>query len=414
MRKKILLLLVVLSMTISNSYSQWVQQTSPVNHHLTNVRFVNERTGWITTYSGSILKTTNSGANWIVQYSIPGKRMFGLSVVDSNTVYVVGWFQTILKTTDSGENWVEISNGPWGTGHSYDAVYFINKDTGWVSGTGQLVFKTTNGGKTFDSATVSGFSYDIYFKNANEGLVCGQTAAMHRTTDGGRSWNPIYVPVGTQSADFGKLTFVDENTGYTQGVSNGKVYKTTNFGLTWDSLTRIPEASFLSCIFFSSPSTGWSCGDQNQLYKTTDAGVTWRRENTSNLTPYGIRAIHFISDSIGWCVGDVGKIAHTTNGGLTFIKSALSTTPVNFYLEQNYPNPFNLQTRIRYKIGKLGKYKMEIYNIIGQIQETLFDGVRTAGDYTITYNAERLTSGIYYYVLSSDKEILTKKFVLTK
>lgn len=412
--KKIILILLIINCSLLIAEAQWIQQNSPVNHHLTNIKFANKITGWITTFSGSILKTSNSGLNWLVQYTIPGKYMFGLSVVDSKTVIAVGWFETIIKTTDGGENWTEIKNGPIGIGHSFDAVYFNNKDTGWVAGSGNLIFKTTNGGLTFDSVVVSGRFKDFYFRNTNEGLVCGEGGTIHKTENGGLNWIEIFVPVGSQSADFSNLTFVNYNTGYTLGVQNSKIYKTTNFGLKWDSLTRIPSTGYMNCIFFSNVNIGWSCGDNNQIYKSTDAGIIWKRENTSQFSPWGYGGLYFASDSIGWSVGTAGKIVYTTSSGLTFAKEQFSSIPNNMNLRQNYPNPFNSSTKIKYEIKKLGKYKMEIYNYLGQSIEILFNEIKNYGIYEININAEKLSSGIYFYRLSGIDQYQVNSFLLIK
>lgn len=412
--KKIIIVLILIHCLFQFAEGQWLQQVSPVNQHLTKVKFVNSKTGWITTYSGSIMKTTNSGENWIVQYSNPGKQMYGLSIVDTNIVYAVGWFETIVKTTNGGSNWIEIKNGPFGEGHSYEAVYFINKETGWVSGSGNLIFKTTNGGMAFDSIIVLGQFRDFYFRNNKEGLVCGEGGYMYKTDNGGLNWHEIFVPVANQSADFNNLTFVNNDTGYTQGTQNGKVYKTTNFGLTWDSLTRIPESINMISIFFSSVNTGWTCGQNNKIFKTTDAGLNWRRENTSSFSPYGFASIYFLNDSIGWCVGTLGKIAYTTSSGMTGVSNSTMHLLNDFSLKNNYPNPFNSSTIIKFNIEKNSNYKLEIFNNLGQLIETIFNEYKSKGNYEIVFNADKIPSGNYFYKLSNGKESQLKKFLLIK
>lgn len=299
-------------------------------------------------------------------------------------------------------------------GHSYESVFFINKDTGWITRTGNTILKTTNGGLSFDSAFAEGRLYDIYFKNSNEGLACGQSASMRRTTNGGLSWSEISVPVGTKADDLYRLTFVNQYTGYTQGVHNSKIYKTTDFGDTWDSLTRIPGTTFMNCIFFSSTNTGWSCGDNNQIFKTTDTGLTWQQENTSHFNPWAYGAIYFIDDSIGWAVGSAGKIIHTTNGGLTFVDYHYLPLVNDFSLEQNYPNPFNSSTKIKYNIFENEKYRMEIFNSLGQIIELLFDEYKIQGSYEFLYECNGMPSGIYFYRLSGKDQSQLNKFLLIK
>jgi hypothetical protein len=71
--------------------------------------------------------------------------------------------------------------------------------------------------------------------------------------------------------------------------------------------------------------------------------------------------------------------------------------PENPFLVQNYPNPFNASTTFRYHLPESGHVKMQIYNIRGQLTETLVDGRQKAGEHHLLWNAKKLSSGIYFY-----------------
>ncbi len=88
--------------------------------------------------------------------------------------------------------------------------------------------------------------------------------------------------------------------------------------------------------------------------------------------------------------------------------------PQEFSLNQNYPNPFNPSTNISYTISKPGHVKLQVFNVLGQIVSTLVDEHQSAGSYSVTFDAGRLASGVYYYRLSSDRNISTKKMLLLK
>jgi hypothetical protein len=89
--------------------------------------------------------------------------------------------------------------------------------------------------------------------------------------------------------------------------------------------------------------------------------------------------------------------------------------PLKFTLRQNYPNPFNNSTVLEYEIPVKSKVLLQIYNSIGQLIKTLINGEQNASYYTIIFNAENLSSGIYFYQLIADNSIIeTKKFILIK
>ena len=87
---------------------------------------------------------------------------------------------------------------------------------------------------------------------------------------------------------------------------------------------------------------------------------------------------------------------------------------LNYGLNQNYPNPFNPVTTIRYSIPVKSFVYLEILNALGERIGTLINREKQAGNYTVQFNAENLPSGIYFYRLSADSFVETKKMILLK
>lgn len=88
--------------------------------------------------------------------------------------------------------------------------------------------------------------------------------------------------------------------------------------------------------------------------------------------------------------------------------------PSEVKLSQNYPNPFNPTTNISYSIPETGKVTLEIFNVLGQQVAVLINDVQNAGNYTISFDATRLASGVYIYRLSTAGQIITRKMTLVK
>ena len=88
--------------------------------------------------------------------------------------------------------------------------------------------------------------------------------------------------------------------------------------------------------------------------------------------------------------------------------------PAVYSLSQNYPNPFNPATEIIYSIPENGFVTLNVYNILGQLVETLVNETKSAGKYSVTFNASKLSSGIYLYRISSGNYLETKKMMLIK
>lgn len=89
----------------------------------------------------------------------------------------------------------------------------------------------------------------------------------------------------------------------------------------------------------------------------------------------------------------------------------------DFILEQNKPNPFNPITSITYELFSDGYVQLKVFDLIGKEVASLVDQNQTEGKYTVQFDASiysNLTSGIYFYVLKTDKYSDVKKMILTK
>jgi hypothetical protein len=88
--------------------------------------------------------------------------------------------------------------------------------------------------------------------------------------------------------------------------------------------------------------------------------------------------------------------------------------PTTFVLFPNYPNPFNSNTTINYQLPVNCEVKVVVYNLLGQIVETLADGRVEAGHHQIQWDASSYSSGIYFYRLAVGDRVFTKRMTLIK
>jgi Secretion system C-terminal sorting domain len=121
----------------------------------------------------------------------------------------------------------------------------------------------------------------------------------------------------------------------------------------------------------------------------------------------------------------------------TTVSRESELTPLRYSLSQNYPNPFNPTTTIKYQIpestvmlnsfqhlnnsetpkqvrGDILNVKLIVYDILGREVVTLVNQKQKAGSYTITFDASKYTSGIYFYKLKTNDFVQTKKMMLLK
>jgi hypothetical protein len=96
------------------------------------------------------------------------------------------------------------------------------------------------------------------------------------------------------------------------------------------------------------------------------------------------------------------------------VKQLSSQIPSAFSLEQNFPNPFNPSSTVRFSVKTEGPVELFITNALGQNVGSLVDGIVAAGTHEVTFNADGLASGTYFYTLKSGNFVETKKMMLLK
>ncbi|MBI2429806.1 MAG: T9SS type A sorting domain-containing protein [Ignavibacteriales bacterium] len=91
-----------------------------------------------------------------------------------------------------------------------------------------------------------------------------------------------------------------------------------------------------------------------------------------------------------------------------------SSIPQSFALEQNYPNPFNPTTIIEYSIPKISFIQLKLFDVMGRLVRVLAEGWRKPGIFYEYVDVQQLSSGVYYYRLTTKDFVETKKMIIVK
>jgi photosystem II stability/assembly factor-like uncharacterized protein len=419
---KTIVFILCLFAIVGDSQSQPWQVLNPsTSNSITDVEFINSNLGFISSNQGVIKRTTDGGISWntVLSQTIHISSIFFLN---DNIGFGAGGFGRIFKTTNAGLNWAVSTP----TGYDLTSIFFTNEFIGYAVGAQSCIIKTTNGGVTWinqisplNNATLTG----VYFAN-NRGYISvasGFTNLIY-TTNGGETWQD-----GKTRSGFviGVSVFFNNNFGYLAGyeqmefTDNPLLFKTNDNGQTWSEY-HLNTSGKIYSISISPVDPSKACavgnyindpvyGNQGLIMRTSDGGQTWSEEQWPG--EIKLNAVHASSTDF-FIAGDNGLLLKSS---ITVgISSVNSEIPSGYSLSQNYPNPFNPTTNINFSIPKSGVVKLAIFNLVGQEVAVILNQNLNVGNYTYSFDASNLTTGIYFYTLESENFRETKRMVLLK
>ena len=424
---KLIIIIVLLTFRSSNLFSQtgWIQQNSGISTSLNSVKYTNSLSGICVGNAGVILRSTNGGSNWVQQSSGFSGNFNSIFFSSENIGYAVGDSVSsgfLFKTTNSGINWIR---SDLITNVLLLSVFFINDNIGFTSGysfsvnDNVKIYKTTDGGATWDSIdSKTSYLFNIYFINPSTGWQTGgyfalSSQGLYKTINGGINWFQQYDGQGPVKEVF----FIDSLNGWFSGRSSfsvATIFRTTNGGDNW--IPNLPgTGSIVNSLYFINKNKGWAATENRIIQSTTNGGVNWINQ-TNFQSGVNHRSIYFTDSLTGWVVGDSGTILKTTTGGvLTNFTNTSTEIPDKYFLSQNYPNPFNPATFINYELTMFSNVSLKVYDVLSQEVKTLVNENKPAGRYEVTFNGADFPSGVYFYSLLIDGNLIdTKRMVLLK
>lgn len=96
------------------------------------------------------------------------------------------------------------------------------------------------------------------------------------------------------------------------------------------------------------------------------------------------------------------------------VQKESENVPLDFVLQQNYPNPFNPSTKIQFAIPQRSFVTLKVYSMLGEEVATLVNDQIEPGEYSATFNADGLASGVYFYTLATGTSFISKKMMLVR
>jgi len=347
------------------------------------------------TGGNGLFRSTNGGASWdSVNTGLTNtfaRYVLALAVApDSSGNIYAGTLNGVYRSADNGTNWVPMSIGL--TNLLVRALAITPDGEGGIN-----IFAGTLGGGVFLSTHYGTTSW----VSRNIGLTSKQVTSLAST--------PFSVGAGTVNlfagTSLGGVFVADatplpvELSAFSAQVEGGAV------NLRWHTATEVSNYGFeVERMSMNN--------EQLTINKWAVEGFV-EGAGTSNVPKeYSFAEKNLAPGKYRYRLKQIDR-----DGAFKYsqeVEVNFASVPRKFSLEQNYPNPFNPTTNLQFTIGDLRFVELKIFDLLGREVRTLVSEERTAGSYSVKWDASNLPSGTYIYRLKAGSFTETKKMILMK
>ena len=419
--------------------AQWVQ-VGLDDYSINDIAVQNSNIFAVTSDSGKVYRSIDSGTNWTM---IVDSNAADIAISPTGKVFMI-WDSLrihdpfvyskggLLSSSDNGNTWI------WS--NIMEQLLDSIPLGGWQN---HIMVSPT--GTVFCNITPFGsFLSDVIARSTDDGMVW--------TTSG------MSVLAG-RLLDFREQFVI--TIGMSAGYSDGD--RATNYssddGNTWTHIVGAPLLTFTALGLFTNGNIleagTFFLGDPPEIHISTDMGGSWTKKYTFPIQiPVGLSCslgsterMLIGTESLGiFLFTDECDSLGSRNEGLTnlniraltldnngfiyagtgngvwrrplteIITSAENeiTQPTEFLLSQNWPNPFNPITKIKYSVPQSLNVVIKVFDVLSNEIKTLVNEEKPAGTYELTWYAENLPSGIYFYQLKAGEYAAVKKMILLR
>lgn len=372
------------------TYGSWVRYAPPYRVNLTYT----DNSGFSFSTPAIVNNPTQRGQGGDITIGSNGEVYItwaGVSGTSPYTEQLVGF----AKSTDGGVSFTAL-----------ESAYLVNGIQGVLS---QKQNIRVNGLPVIDSDESGGVRNGcIYIITTQKNKAPAGSDAdiiLNRSTDGGLTWSQG-IRVNQDNINNGKTQFFPA--------------------------LHVDKYGGVNVLYYDDRfTTSDSCGVM--LSRSTDGGDTWKdyliSDHNFKPTPIGGLGQGYQGDNIAlksvnntlwpaWMDNSSGVYQVWTSpislSSLTTVDNVGENIPSGFELTQNYPNPFNPSTVIEYSIPEAGFVSLKVYDVRGKEVSVLVNEEKSKGSYLVSFNADNLSSGIYFYKIRTEQFTETKKMLLLR
>lgn len=432
----------VLAVFLIDLQPQWVNHKNVIDQKLNNVALINDASAMIVGERGTVLFTNDRGASWSTKKLATNHALNGISVVqmipnklrideEDYASYIVGDGGKIFKlykrvtdlSVDSDFNLKDVTFRNSVQGIAVGEKFLMyDTESSVMHPAYASILTTFDGGKTWkeNSFNVRAKFNSVVYIDKELAIAVGDKGLFAITNDGGRNWELKNLNC---SENFNKIKFCTSDVGVIVG-DNSTLFITSDAGNVWTNISIKAKGFYnMKGVCSRDHKTLTVVGEgapeavevgkkvtEGVIMETADYGKTWSQVLSDQRGLFN--NIQYCGKAFGVAVGDKGALAvYTYEKQLIDLHDLTAFRPK---LNNNYPNPFNPSTRISYLIKHADNVRISILNALGEEVSVLVNEEKTPGIYEVEFNADNLTSGVYFYRIQSGPFSETKKMLLVR
>lgn len=431
-------LLLLMSAPALAQQGQWAVVDSVFNMFYFGVACADSLNCVVTGNNGNeqtvIRRSTDAGLTWktifldtinLHTFRFPPKIQ-GIAYPTPNLCIGVTDSGTVVRTTDAGASWsvTQVDSFP------LEDIFMFDEHVGVLVASSFRLLRTTDGGATWAQtnfrmaipkrAVAHACMPDSHTIIALTGfdMAEGPTQLIARSDDFGETWEVIRPPFDV-NAILHYLHFTDTNRGWVVGANGDMVglqhdliYATTDGGRTWQLQldTLNPIAYGLDQIAFVDNLHGIACGQTPKILRTSDGGITWKRDTVpmGYISPISVHAIAYPSPAYALAVTTQGQILRYAEMPAAVHEPNISETTRDLL----YPNPISPGATLTIP-GTESANEISIVDPLGRVVR---DGIRPEPDehgvrLLIRLDAE-IPPGIYFMHIREEHSSCTFPLVV--
>ena len=377
---------------------------------------------FVSNWSSGIYLSTDGGTNWTkINSDLIAKPISCITVNFDHTgkenIFVGTYGKGIFRSTNNGTSWIDVNSE---LPYTYITSFVISPDgiggENLFAGTfGNGVFLSTDNGENWNQAGLPSMAVHSLVVSPNDEdttIYAGTNKGVFLSINNGTSWTSCND--GLTSTDVRALAISSNESGGTNifAGTNGKgIFLSTNNGTSWNPANTGLTDSIVNCFVVTG--TNVFSGTAHCLYLSTNNGNSWTPVSTGGIFNLGISALA-VSGTNVFAGTMYGVWRRQLSEMITDVKISLHELPTEYALNQNYPNPFNPTTTINYQLPTQSQVTLKVFDVLGREVATLTNGVEEPGYKSVTFDANRLPSGVYFYRIQAGSFVETKKLLLIR